>query len=236
MRTDFGSRAVNAWGKAFLRRLGEELPTGDDPRPLLIRVRDEAHRLFRERATDFPHPKTRLIIALGALILAGYRQILAATGDEAVAFETVRRAFRRTHAGPATFVVRWWLRLTREPARALAKLSLAKFSESMYGPTMGFAQEARADGVDLIVTRCAYHGFFADHGEPHLTTIFCGWDRNWMDVVNESGRPIRVERPTTISTGGECCRFRFVRDEERAPGPGVDVILDLPPAPRGAAL
>ena len=46
-----------------------------------------------------------------------------------------------------------------------------------------------------------------------------------MDVIDASSRPVRVERPTTISTGGDCCRFRFVRETDGPPGPIVDVIL-----------
>lgn len=52
---------------------------------------------------------------------------------------------------------------------------------------MQFDQEETLDSVELLVRRCAFHQFFVEHGEPALTRVFCEWDRNWMDIVNEPG-------------------------------------------------
>ena len=95
----------------------------------------------------------------------------------------------------------------------------------MYGPGMEFDQEDTEGSVDLIVRRCGFHQFFVEHEEPHLTRVFCEWDRNWMDVIDQSNRPVRTERPTTISTGGDCCRFRFIRDAEKSGKEPNDVVL-----------
>lgn len=108
----------------------------------------------------------------------------------------------------------------------IAKLNMAKWGQRMYGTSMGFAQEQTSDRVTLIVNRCAFHRFFVEHGEPELTQLLCAWDRHWMDVIDSSKKPVRTERPTTISTGGDCCRFHFVRDEAKAGKPKSDVILE----------
>jgi hypothetical protein len=62
-------------------------------------------------------------------------------------------------------------------------------------------------------------------GEPSLTVLICAWDRNWMDLIDQSPRPVRTERPSTISTGGDCCRFRFIRDAQKSGKEPNDVVL-----------
>jgi hypothetical protein len=64
-----------------------------------------------------------------------------------------------------------------------------------------------------------------DHGEPTLTPVVCAFDHFWMDILDRSSRPIRTERPSTISTGGDCCRFRFIRDNEKGEVKTADIIL-----------
>ena len=102
---------------------------------------------------------------------------------------------------------------------------MAKQGQRMYGKSMEFADENTDDSADMLVTRRAFHQFFVDQGEPSLTVLICAWDRNWMDVIDQSNRPVRTERPTTISTGGDCCRFRFIRDAEKAGKEPNDVVL-----------
>ena len=104
-------------------------------------------------------------------------------------------------------------------------MSMAKQGQRMYGKSMEFADENTEDSADMLVTRCAFHEFFVGHGEPSLTVLICAWDRNWMDVIDQSARPVRTERPTTISTGGDCCRFRFIRDAEKSGKEPNDVVL-----------
>lgn len=93
-----------------------------------------------------------------------------------------------------------------------------------FGRTMGFDQVDAPDRVTLVVTGCAFHRFFVEEGQPLLTRIVCESDRSWMDTANASRRPIRMERPRTLSTGGNCCEFVQVRSSERS-NAGTDVIL-----------
>jgi hypothetical protein len=106
-----------------------------------------------------------------------------------------------------------------------ARMNFAARGRKMYGKSMQFDHEHTSDGVDMLVRRCSFHQFFVDHGVPGLTLVVCNWDRNWMDLLNASRRPIRSERPTTISTGGDCCRFRFIRDVEKGEHDTNDVVL-----------
>ncbi len=230
MRVAFGSFTANAWGSRFLRQFAVELPTTpEDRRRILVRTRGAAQQFLREKRGTLPDRKARLIYGLCSLVLAGYREVLALTGDPARAVEAVRAAYLRTHQAPARLMTRAFLRLASEPAKVLSWLPLAWYARRMYGSAMEFGQEKTEEGIDLIVSRCAFHQFFVEHGEPSLTRIFCGWDRNWMDVVEASDRPMRVERPSTLSTGGMCCRFSFIRDTEKGLGPSIDIVLAARP-------
>jgi hypothetical protein len=46
-----------------------------------------------------------------------------------------------------------------------------------------------------------------------------------MEAIDQSPRPIRTEGPATISTGGDCCRFRFVRADDKRDVQTTDIIL-----------
>jgi hypothetical protein len=47
-----------------------------------------------------------------------------------------------------------------------------------------------------------------------------------MDVLDRSPRPIRTERPTTISTGAARCQFQCIRDLDKTGKAKNDVILE----------
>jgi len=228
MRISFGTMMANAWGNRFLRHLAVEARTAvSNPDAVVRNSRDAAQRLFDGRTGSMPDKQARMIVGMCSMVLAAYRELCAGGLDSKQASETARRAFYRTYQAPTKLMTRVMLALSSDPVKALSRRSLKAMSERMYGSTMGFDQEVTPHSVDLLVNRCAFHQFFIDNGEPQLTPIFCGWDRNWMDVIDASHSPIHTERPSTISTGADQCRFRFVRDDSRGPNPPRDVIVDL---------
>jgi len=228
MRVSFGSLSANAWGRSFLRHFAAEVnnavPNGG--RDLVERTRTAAQALFDGHRQTLPDTQARTILGMCSLVLAGYRELGAALGDSQTAFTIVKAAFHQTHQTFAKFMYRPLLWFSRDPVKMIAKLNMAKFGQRMYGTSMGFAQEQTSDRVTLIVNRCAFHQFFVEHGEPALTQLLCAWDRHWMDVLDASKRPVRTERPTTISTGADRCRFHFVRDTAKEGKPKSDVILE----------
>ena len=121
-------------------------------------------------------------------------------------------------------MIRVLLWCTRDPVTWLSRKSLAELSRRRYGVRMGFEDEVAPDRATLIVTHCAFHQFFVEHGAPQLTRLFCEWDGYWMDAFDASSRPIRTERPTTISTGAERCHFHFIRDPAKAGKGPRDVV------------
>ena len=228
MKVAFGSLQANGWGKTFLRHLGREIEASlpGEPRPVLERVRDAAQQLFDAESSSLPDKQGRMILGMCVVVLAAYRELGTLTGDAQRAYSLVEAAFRKSYQTLFKLMYASLLLVSRDPVRRLSGMDLAKNGHTMMGASMRFGQHTDADSTTMIVSRCAFHQFFVDHGEPSLTRLICAWDRNWMDVLNASKRPVRVERPHTISTGAETCHFRFVRDPDKRPA--YDVIDDAP--------
>jgi hypothetical protein len=200
-----------------------------DGKRAATRIRDNAQALFWQRAPSLPDKQAKMVIAPCCLVLAAYREVRGRPAlADVEAFELVRTAVSRTFQKPMRFFTRLWLWLTRDPLKRLRGQRWKNLSRRLYGASLEFDQEETESSVDLIVRRCAYHQFFLEAGEPALTRVFCAWDRNWMDVVDQSKRPLRAERPSTISTGGDCCRFRLACTREgMSKGPNDIIVLGL---------
>ena len=226
MRLKFGSLSASYWARGFLRNLRREMKsTVDDVRATDRDVRRAVQALFDEGVDKLPDKQGRVILAMCSLVLAGYRALQQHAREPSTAFETVRRAFAKTYPGPLTWLTRLWLATHRDPIADLQRRSLAAWGRGMYGESMAFDEEKDEDSATFLVTRCAFHQFFTDHDAAELTPLVCAWDRAWMDAIDGSGRPIRTERRSTISTGGDCCRFRFIRDEDKQGKDPNDVVL-----------
>jgi hypothetical protein len=199
-----------------------------DEADALARTADRDSRSIYE-ASPKPDPgrKGHMIVNMCSLVLAAYRGVQAKTGDGRLAFQVVQETMETTFRAPVLMMLRFYLTLWRDPVGKFSRMNFAARARKTYGKSMQFDQEHTADGVDLLVRRCSFHQFFVDHGVPGLTLAVCNWDRNWMDLINGSGRPIRSERPTTISTGGDCCRFRFIRSPEKHQQYTNDVVLTV---------
>jgi len=188
-------------------------------------ARRDAKSIYDASPKPDPGRKGHMIVNMCSLVLAAYRVVQAKTGDGRLAFQIVQETMETTFRAPVLLMLRMYLTLWRDPVGKLARLNFAARGRKTYGKSMQFDQEHTADGIDMLVRRCSFHQFFVDHGVPGLTLAVCNWDRNWMDLFNGSSRPIRSERPTTISTGGDCCRFRFIRDAEKGEHDTNDVVL-----------
>jgi len=230
MRLQFGNPVINVLGYFFLRNCRRELrrkaPGAEQPDAnlLVARIREHTQQVF-DASVALPDQQARVICAYCSLLLAAFREFRAETGDAAGAYAFTRTAFQKTLERPWRLLIKLWLWIAHDPVGFLSRWSLARFFQRNQGTSMEFAEEKTDDTVVLVVRRCAYHQFFVDHGEPALTPVLCMFDRIWMEVIDRSPRPIRTERPSTISTGGDSCRFRFIRDRNKQGVAPVDVVL-----------
>ena len=231
MRLQFGNPVTNVLGYFFIRNCRRELrrkaPGAElsDADLLVARIRDHTQQVFDRSAMALPDPQARVIYAYCSLLLAAFREFRAETGDAAGAYAFAGKVFQQTLERPMRWLIKLWLRLARDPVGFLSRWSLLRLFQRNQGTSMEFAEEKTDDTVVLVVRRCAYHQFFLDQGEPALTPVLCMFDRIWMEAIDRSSRPVRMERPSTISTGGDSCRFRFIRDHDKRAVAPVDVVL-----------
>jgi L-2-amino-thiazoline-4-carboxylic acid hydrolase len=231
MRLQFGNPVTNVLGYFFIRNCRRELrrkaPGAElsDADLLIARIRDHTQQVFDRSAMALPDPQARVIYAYCSLLLAAFQEFRAETGDAAGAYAFAGKVFQQTLERPMRWLIKLWLWLARDPVGFLSRWSLLGLFQRNQGTSMEFAEEKTNDTVVLMVNRCAYHKFFVDHGEPALTPVLCMFDRVWMEIIDRSSRPVRMERPSTISTGGDSCRFRFIRDHDKRGVEPVDVVL-----------
>lgn len=227
MNKKFPSFAGNVWAGSFCRALRRELRgVVGEPGSIVREARQRAVEMYRGLEGSMSDPREESMIASCCLVLATYR-VLVAQLPEAEVIRHIQNAVALVFQKPMRMLMRVWLWFARRPISGLSKNRWRRFSEWMYGPGMGFSQEEDLEKVDLIVHRCAFHRFFVEHDAPQLTRVFCLWDRNWMDVINSSRRTVRTERPSTLASGGDCCRFRVVVTPRATDDAANDIALDV---------
>ncbi len=228
MSRSFGDMGADLWRRGFLRHWRREVALvlpGSEKR-VVERTGESARERFQTRRHTVPDRQGLAIVATCSLILAAYETLVSEQVERAVAYEAVRRTFLATFRTPMRLMTRVLLAMSRDPVRSLSEGSFLRRVRQAFGRTMGFDQIDERDRVTLVVTGCAFHRFFVEEGQPLLTRIVCESDRSWMDAANASRRPIRMERPRTISTGGGQCEFVQVRSSEGAAN-ADDVVLTL---------
>jgi hypothetical protein len=201
------------------------LATDDD---FGTRVRRDAAEIARRHAA--PDAPGRFIVAGCALVLASFQEMVAGGVSREDAYEVVRRAVLASYRGPMTLVGRgyrlvFWF--SRDPVRALDRLTprAIRWGPRVFGQAMTFDSSVDEGRVEWHVTRCPFHDFYVAEGEPLLTRVFSQLDLLWMEEASRSRRPIGAERPETLSTGGERCRFCFVRTADSG-APVPDIVRD----------
>jgi hypothetical protein len=227
VRRPFGGFGANLWAWRFLGRLRREVDRALPGRgqALAARVRDAARAVWEAEREGMVDAQAGAIVATCALALAADRLLAAELADPRDARALLRRAFLGTWRAPARLGTWIAIRLVPRPATVVSRFPFARFMRWTYGAGMQTRWERRPAGGDLVVSRCAFHQFFAAHGAPELTALVCEWDRAWMDVLDAAPAAIRTSRPTTIASGGAECLFRFVSDAAPKPAPPSDVVL-----------
>lgn len=181
------------------------------------RVRQHAAEIARRHPA--PDAPSRFIVDGCALVLATFQEMVAGGASRQDAFEVVRRAVLDSYRGPMTLVGRgyrlvFWF--SSDPVRTLGRLTprALRWGQRVFGRAMEFDSSVHHGRVEWHITRCPFHEFFLAEGEPVLTRVFSQLDLLWMEEASRSRRPIGAERPETLSTGGERCRFCFVRTDD----------------------
>jgi L-2-amino-thiazoline-4-carboxylic acid hydrolase len=228
MKLFFNNLLINMVRKQFLRHLAykyKKIVTNHE-NEIIEPAHMMAQELFEQHHHACPDMQSRIILELCCLALASYRVLAMETANQQIAYFIVKGTIEQLYQGFGRLMFRPLLWFASDPVKTMSNINWQKWNQLIYGKGMEFDQEVTSDRVTLIVKRCAFHQFFVEQGEPRLTQAFCAWDRSWMDVIDDSNRPIRTERPTTISTGSDCCQFQCVRDMGKIEKAKNDVILE----------
>ncbi|MEZ4449619.1 MAG: L-2-amino-thiazoline-4-carboxylic acid hydrolase [Nannocystaceae bacterium] len=181
-----------------------------DPRPLLADVaarRDAYLAGDRHRLVDRASASH---LWMTSTVAATYEALRARPALRERALEVTRALFlgtgqRSTRRGMALFA------LLPDPFRAMVSISKGK-ERGYYGATFERrVEQDDASAYRMSIHRCFYHQFFVDHGVPELGPVFCEKDHDWGDAIDPGRLGLRFDRPTTLATGGDRCRFEFRR-------------------------
>jgi hypothetical protein len=99
MRLPFGNPAAHAWERGFLHHLETELHRASQQglRDLLERIQVTAQTRFDTHCPTVPDMQGRGIVGRCSLILAAYREMNAALGDEDAARDLVKSAMFQSY-------------------------------------------------------------------------------------------------------------------------------------------
>lgn len=207
----FGSVIASFAAMGFLRTLRADLKMAGlpDGKALAKEVRHQALEALATHGTPTPDKGAALTDTLSSLLYATFTVLNEKFDNRGVAYALARDAMMHNGNFLSATQYRIWLFFTRNPVEALHKRDISQYLAKYFGSAFETHQTNGQDFTDIVVTRCGFHEFFRRAGEPQLAQIMCAWDRAWMDVVNQSKRPISIRRSSTIATGSHECRFRF---------------------------
>lgn len=223
------------WQYVFFRRLRDEvrylLP--GEVNSVVLGARRRTSESFELHRSEAPDPQGIVsVIGIPSMVLGTYRELVARGVSTEEAFDAVRRSFRKTFGASVRILARLLLSLGRRPVEATGK-HLIPMYKAIFGNGFQFDHETTETGWKLVMPRCGAFNFLEAAGEPGLTRAVCEWDRNYLNVMDQSRKPIKTARTVTMSTGSERCEFVFDRSRERTVIP-VDVVLRRPTGGRSS--
>ena len=109
--------------------------------------------------------------------------------------------------------VRALLDQSKEPFREI--VSISKEKEKEYGKTFEFYRKQDDDRAYLLeIKKCFYCNVLKTNNSHELMPIFCDFDTHWMKAIHPEKHGFRFDRPETIGTGGNTCKFYFTRVDD----------------------
>lgn len=201
--------------RAFLKSLRKSIPRKIDAHWGSIDrdIQKAAEEIFSSNQTAIVDSAAQGHVLMTSYILASYRTLLSHSLTETEAMEVISSAF----SSYGEFWMKWGMKLalffSKDPMRMIKRFAESR-GKATYGAS--FQIENEGDGNSTYtssVKRCGYYDFFKRNGCPELTGIMCRWDLNWANQISKDKHGIIFERPTTIATGDEACRFSFKRSQ-----------------------
>ncbi len=190
----------------LLNALEEKVPFGvdkEDIRVLSQNLIDTSMPMATDQAS-VNHIKTC------AVVIAVFRELRKRMPmDECL--EVIRYAFVDS-LGFITEQTEQFLDKSSNPFSDIVAISRQK--EGEYGDSFEFYRKRDDDEAYLLeVRKCFYCKLLTANHAPELMPIFCDFDTLWMKAIKPEKHGFKFERPETIGTNGEVCKFYFTKVE-----------------------
>lgn len=222
----FQSSTANAWSASFLRHLKVELDRISlaDHRQLMERVCSAAQAMFNARYPALPDVPSYTVLAMCALILSAYRELVVQLGSPARAFDVTKRAFDQAYQAFIKNICKPLLLGSNHSLQTLANMNFRTWSDRMYKK-----DDARggAQAVTLGSDISGYHHFFLEQDEPGLAQIIQHADQAWIEAVAAYGQPQHMERRWPRSCDADFSPFHFAPNAKKNTQARPDVVLEL---------
>lgn len=178
------------------------------PRAQRSDFNEAVRRVLAEEAKLHPDPVTAGHVVFAAGLMCSVSQWQAHGLDRPAAKAEALTAV--TKLGQPSNALAMWLTalLSKDVFLAMKRHTIEK-SAKAYGPTFEFGLEESDDAFVSLVHVCGYRTFLARHGADDLISLFCEWDRVW---INALPRGVGFARPATLAQGAPVCRFEFTRE------------------------
>ncbi|MEM7552394.1 MAG: L-2-amino-thiazoline-4-carboxylic acid hydrolase [Bacteroidota bacterium] len=91
-------------------------------------------------------------------------------------------------------------------------VTVSKQKEKKYGDGFEFYRKQDDHQAYLLeVKKCFFCKVLTFNKAKELMPIFCDFDTLWMKAINPEKHGFKFERQETIGTGGEICKFYFIK-------------------------
>lgn len=157
---------------------------------------------------------SRRWMAVAWIVLLAYRALRLLVGSEraiAAIRDVLSRQFRRHKA---TYMEERFGIDPSRPGDAFDRIArnYQRRGIELFGPRFTYIQVVQTPGESHThITKCFFNDFFRQHRAPEAVKIFCALDAVWIDELHDPRYATRFERPTTLASGGDACRFQFSR-------------------------
>lgn len=180
-------------------------------------LREEIEREAKEIATTVGssrgEPPSGMAITIVAFLLSSYRVLVPDILNREAAIEVLRTSLTaRLQRNIASYIADRFDIRSDQPGDAFAKIArnFKTRGEERFGRAFVYEQEVREPERSFInVRRCFFNDYFREQGTPELTPILCELDNIWAEELQKPQYRLRFQRPSTLATGGEMCRFQF---------------------------
>ncbi len=143
-----------------------------------------------------------------AIVIAALRYL-----KEKMSLDKSLQAIRYAFVDSLSFVTdqtEEFLNLSSDPFNDIVEVSKQK--ENEYGDSFEFYRKQDDNQAYLLeVKKCFFCKLLTANKAKELMPIFCDFDTLWMKAIKPEKHGFKFERPETMGTGGNICKFYFTK-------------------------